>query len=170
MKDADVVAAPLQVIAFDETKSADKASSITTTLLHRGKKPPLSVLRSDSVLLLDTGFELFIREGASATQRQKALATTAAKTYLQRSRRPTDLPTTRFREGEEEQRFLELFSRAAAEAAATQPACVAGGGDGDDDEFCPQSLRNAFRQFDVDGDGRISSSEFLRIMQPWPGP
>mmetsp|Transcript_13234 Transcript_13234/g.26859 ORF Transcript_13234/g.26859 Transcript_13234/m.26859 type:complete len:405 (+) Transcript_13234:42-1256(+) len=74
-----------------------------------GRQLPVSLLQSADVFILDTGFEIYIWVGHGASQSEKVSAFPYAQKYLKDYKRPPVLPITRYAEGKEPPRFLELF-------------------------------------------------------------
>lgn len=79
----------------------------------RGAKQPISRLKNGDVFLFDTGFELFLWVGRGADEQERVSAFPFAQKYLKDYKRPSTLPITRFTEGKEAARFLQMFGPAA---------------------------------------------------------
>ena len=74
-----------------------------------GTKQPLSNLDSNDAFILDTGFELFVWVGSAASDSEKVSAFPYAQKYLKDYKRPQGMPITRYAEGREDKRFLDMF-------------------------------------------------------------
>lgn len=74
-----------------------------------GAKQPISNLDSNDAFILDTGFELFVWVGSAASESEKVSAFPYAQKYLKDYKRPQGMPITRYAEGREDKRFLDLF-------------------------------------------------------------
>jgi hypothetical protein len=70
-----------------------------------------ALLRTAAVVLVDTGFHLYLWVGSEAAFPLRVSAFTFAQAYLQRFERPSILPLSRFAEGQESDAFWRLFSQ-----------------------------------------------------------
>jgi gelsolin len=84
---------------------------------RRDEKPPVSKLRTEHVLLFDTGFQVFIWAGKAAPIQDRTSAFPFAQDYLKRYKRPAVLPIVRLNEGMETTAFSDMFG------PAEKPAC-----------------------------------------------
>ena len=76
---------------------------------RKKEKPPVNKLRTKSVYLMDTGFQVFIWAGKAAPLQERTSAFPFAQQYLKRWKRPAVLPITRFNEGMEDSSFSQCF-------------------------------------------------------------
>ena len=88
--------------------ATDKPGEIGIVPLQSGKLPR-ELLKSDGVYLVDSGFHAYLWVGDSADFAKRVSAFVFAQAYLKRFQRPAVLPLTRFAEGEESDKFLQLF-------------------------------------------------------------
>ena len=93
--------------------SSLRGSRTSYAKVRTAKRPPISLLRTDGVYLLDTGFELFVWTGRGASANESASAFSFAQNYLSIEKRPAHLPISRYTEGNESQHFLNEFSATA---------------------------------------------------------
>jgi len=114
------------VKAFEPTlyRVSDRVvgSGVSFSKVQTGEKQPISNLDSEDAFIYDTGFELFIWVGTQASQSEKVSAFPYAQKYLKDYKRPAVLPITRYAEGKEESRFLDLFGPPVAKGCCA--ACV----------------------------------------------
>ena len=75
-------------------------------------KPPISKLKTSQVMMLDTGFQIFIWAGKASPIQDRTSAFTFAQSYLKKYKRPSVLPITRFNEAMEDRVFTDYFGPA----------------------------------------------------------
>ena len=83
--------------------------------MKAGKVPRNSLLSGD-VMLLDTGFQVFIWVGTGASDKEKARSFPYAHKYLEDEKRPLVMSVARMLEGKETRKFLEFVGPAIASA------------------------------------------------------
>ena len=71
----------------------------------------LSCLAWQAVVLVDTGFHLYLWVGTGTAFSLRVSAFTFAQAYVTKFKRPSVLPLTRFAEGQESDKFWRLFSK-----------------------------------------------------------
>ncbi|EOD21362.1 hypothetical protein EMIHUDRAFT_69768 [Emiliania huxleyi CCMP1516] len=91
-------------------------------VVWRGKAPPSSRLDSSRVMLLDDGFQCFCWIGKDAPREARTTAFMLAQLYLKKWKRPSVLPVTLLKEGQEKKAFSALLGP--AEPAAEGCGCV----------------------------------------------
>ena len=84
-------------------------SGASYSRVARGGKPSISKLKSTSVYLLDTGFEIYLWVGHDASTAIKASAFPCAQQYLKKYKRPPVLVIHRYNEGKEPDAFKAFF-------------------------------------------------------------
>ena len=85
--------------------------SFSRQSLTNGKVPKNNLLSND-VMLLDTGFEVFIWVGKGASDKEKSSSFPYAHRYLKDEKRPLVMAVTRLLEGRETRKFLEFVGPA----------------------------------------------------------
>ena len=90
--------------------------------VHRGKaKPPVNLLKSNHVYLLDTGFEVYLWMGGKAPSALRGSAFPYAQKYLKSYKRPPVLPIHQNKEGKEQSKFKTFLGPEEPEACC---ACI----------------------------------------------
>ena len=87
-----------------------KGGEIGIEALASGRLPR-SLLNTEAVVLVDSGFHIFLWVGTGTAFPLRVSAFTFAQAYVTRFKRPPILPLTRFAEGQESDKFWRLFSK-----------------------------------------------------------
>ena len=77
-------------------------------------------LCTDDVMLLDTGFHIYLWVGDGASSEEKSSSFPYAHEYIKDHKRPPVMPVTRVTEGKESPKFTEFIGP----AVAAQGCCV----------------------------------------------
>jgi len=89
-------------------KLSDHSGEMVFEPLGQGKTIKKNLLSTNDVMVLDTGFDIFVWEGRGASKSEKAFAPQAARKYCRDFKRPRELEVFRRMEGGENEIF-ELF-------------------------------------------------------------
>jgi len=85
-------------------------SGTSTRLVQTGRPFAEGHLAEDVVLLLDTGFHIYVWVGSEANQEERSGALLRAHSYLKDNRRPMVLPITRITRKTQSSEFSSFFS------------------------------------------------------------
>jgi len=88
---------------------SDAKGQPSFTPIAEGGAVKRSLLDGKDVFVLDTGYEVFVWVGRTASMTEKKMALPLAQEFLQKSGRPAHLPLTRVTEGVESSAFNEAF-------------------------------------------------------------
>jgi len=91
-------------------KLSDASGSLQMSELASGPKVIRSLLKTEDVFILDSGFEIFVWVGKKASPQEKSNAFKYAQDYLQKAGKPAYFPITKIVEGGENPTFVAMFS------------------------------------------------------------
>eukprot|EP00937_MAST-01D_sp_MAST-1D-sp2_P001995 g1995.t1 len=118
--DADVQARRLALYRIHEGVGLHAGKvRFTKCSVGAGDKVPKNLLNTGDVMLLDTGFHLFVWVGSGASTEEKQAGFPYAHRYIQDQKRPPVMPVTRLMEGRENAKFLEFVGPAVAQGCCT---------------------------------------------------
>ena len=118
--DADIDAHGLRLFRIHEGSGLHAGKVRFTRCTVNGGKVPRNQLQSGDVMLLDTGFHIYLWVGDGASSEEKSSSFPYAHEYIKDHKRPPVMPVTRVTEGKESPKFSEFIGP----AVAAQGCCV----------------------------------------------